>query len=258
MPSARSTSAASGPGSSASGGSSSSASSIGVVVGGLYSLSGGSAWEATARLAPGQAFSPSGSPVFLYLTNPTAINSLATSETTVEQAAAKAGHQPERAARPHLDRGRRTREGTTTQRNAVLVADHRRRTRRRRPRTPRTRSPRSSPTTTTNRYVRQTIEIYQTRKIKNFNQRLVTVQERIDAIDKALAEPGLSLDEQPPAHDPARPGAGGSGPDDRLADDGAAAADPGPGRLADADRPGGAGDADVGALAQHARSSSAR
>src|SRR4051812_6050964 len=60
---------------------------IGVVAGGLYSLSGGSAWEATARLAPGQAFSPSGSPVFLYLTNPTAINSIATSAATVEQAA---------------------------------------------------------------------------------------------------------------------------------------------------------------------------
>ena len=71
-PSARSTSAASGPGSAASGGSSPSGVVAGIVVGGLYSLSGGSPYEATARIAPGQAFNPAGSPVFTYLTNPTA------------------------------------------------------------------------------------------------------------------------------------------------------------------------------------------
>src|SRR5215472_16205451 len=65
---------------------------IGAIVGALYSVSGGSLYEATARIAPGQAFNPSGSsPVLTYLTNQNAINEIATSATTLEEAAAAAG-----------------------------------------------------------------------------------------------------------------------------------------------------------------------
>src|SRR6187549_626400 len=60
----------------------------GIVLGALFSLSGGSLYEATARIAPGQAFNPSGtSPVLTYLTNANAINEIATSATTLDQAA---------------------------------------------------------------------------------------------------------------------------------------------------------------------------
>src|SRR5215212_6464056 len=63
----------------------------GIVLGALYSVSGGSVYEATARIAPGQAFNPGGSsPVLTYLTNPVAINEIATSETTLREAARKA------------------------------------------------------------------------------------------------------------------------------------------------------------------------
>src|SRR5581483_10534943 len=42
----------------------------GVVVGALYSLSGGSVWEASVLVAPGQPFTPSGSPVLSYQSSP--------------------------------------------------------------------------------------------------------------------------------------------------------------------------------------------
>src|SRR4051812_43740240 len=64
----------------------------GVIIGAVYSLSGGSTFNATAYIAPGQAFNPSGSsPVLTYLTNQTAINTLATSAAAIEYAANKAG-----------------------------------------------------------------------------------------------------------------------------------------------------------------------
>jgi capsular polysaccharide biosynthesis protein len=166
----------------------------GIVVGALWSLAGGSAWEATARLAPGQAFSPSGSPVFLYLTNPTAINSIATSPATIEQAAVKAGI-PASALRGHISTDAVNSEGTTTQRNAVLVLVTVRQNKKKKAEDAANAVARVVAETTTNRYVRQTIQIYKTR-IRNFNQRLTTIKERIDAINEALAQPGLSLDER--------------------------------------------------------------
>src|SRR4051794_3900106 len=64
----------------------------GAIVGAFFALSGANVYEATARIAPGQAFNPSGnSAVLTYLTNQHAVNEIATSETTLEEAAAKAG-----------------------------------------------------------------------------------------------------------------------------------------------------------------------
>src|SRR6201987_415251 len=63
---------------------------VGAVIGGVYSLSGGSPRNATAFIAPGQAFNPSGnSPVLTYPTSQAAINKLATSAAAVEYAAAR-------------------------------------------------------------------------------------------------------------------------------------------------------------------------
>src|SRR5438034_11433446 len=63
----------------------------GVVVGALLSLAGGSVYHASVLLAPGQAFCPNGAPVLNYLSSPRGINDLVTSETTIGEAAAKAG-----------------------------------------------------------------------------------------------------------------------------------------------------------------------
>jgi capsular polysaccharide biosynthesis protein len=62
----------------------------GVVVGGLYSLSGGSVYQATVLLAPSQAFSPNGSPVLSYTSSPRSINTIATQESTLLDAAKEA------------------------------------------------------------------------------------------------------------------------------------------------------------------------
>src|SRR5690242_5281313 len=65
----------------------------GAVIGALYSLSGGSVWQASVLIAPGQPFSPSGSPVLSYQSSPRAIDVLVTSESALERAAATA-HMP--------------------------------------------------------------------------------------------------------------------------------------------------------------------
>jgi capsular polysaccharide biosynthesis protein len=55
----------------------------GIVVGGLYSLSGGSIYQASVLLAPSQAFSPNGSPVLSYQSSPRNINVLASDPRTL-------------------------------------------------------------------------------------------------------------------------------------------------------------------------------
>src|SRR6266704_876673 len=63
----------------------------GIVVGALYSLSGGSVYQASVLLAPGQPFSPQGSPVLSYQSSPRAIEHLVTGESALKRAAKAAG-----------------------------------------------------------------------------------------------------------------------------------------------------------------------
>src|SRR6266404_2785323 len=72
----------------------------GLVVGGLYSLSGGSIYQASVLLATSQPFSPNGSPVLSYQSSPRAINELATDPATLKQVAAQA-HIPVGKLRGH-------------------------------------------------------------------------------------------------------------------------------------------------------------
>jgi hypothetical protein len=167
---------------------------VGIVLGGLYSLSGGNAWEATAKLAPGQAFSPGGnSPVLTYLTNQAAINSIATSPATIEEAAAKAGVTP-RALRGRVSTSAVNSAGTAATRTAVLVDITVRLNKKKKAEDAANAVAEVVRRTTTSRYVNQSIAIYATR-INNYNARLRTLQQRIDLLDKALAQPGLSLNE---------------------------------------------------------------
>src|SRR5690242_5547555 len=73
----------------------------GIVIGAIYSLAGGSVWQASVLLAPGQAFSPNGSPVLVYQSSPRNINNIATSESALERAA-RAAHIPVAALRGHV------------------------------------------------------------------------------------------------------------------------------------------------------------
>jgi uncharacterized protein involved in exopolysaccharide biosynthesis len=73
----------------------------GAVVGALYSLSGGSLWEASVILVPSQAFSPSGAPVLSYQSSPRAIDALAKQESMLEQVA-KVSHISVAELRNHV------------------------------------------------------------------------------------------------------------------------------------------------------------
>lgn len=64
---------------------------VGAIIGGLYSLSGGSVWEASVLIAPGQPFSPQGSPVLSYTSSPRGIEQVVTSENALKRAAKAAG-----------------------------------------------------------------------------------------------------------------------------------------------------------------------
>src|SRR5579884_1972384 len=72
-----------------------------VVVGGLVALSGGSVYEASALVAPGQAFSANGSPVLTYQSSPRGIQAIVTGESAIERAAA-AAHMPVSELRGHV------------------------------------------------------------------------------------------------------------------------------------------------------------
>jgi capsular polysaccharide biosynthesis protein len=73
----------------------------GIVAGALFSLSGGNVWEASVLVAPGQPFTPSGSPVLSYQSSPRSIEVLVTSESALKRAAA-AAHVPVAKIRGHV------------------------------------------------------------------------------------------------------------------------------------------------------------
>ena len=60
---------------------------VGVVAGLILSLSGGSVYQASVLISPGQAFSQSGAPILTYQSSPRGINALLTSESVLKEAA---------------------------------------------------------------------------------------------------------------------------------------------------------------------------
>jgi capsular polysaccharide biosynthesis protein len=93
----------------------------GIVVGAILSLSGGSVFQASVLIAPGQAFSPNGAPVLNYLSSPRGINDLVTSESTLKAAAERA-HVSVTKLRGHVSTQTvLTGAGNVASRGAVLV-----------------------------------------------------------------------------------------------------------------------------------------
>src|SRR5438093_5536440 len=93
----------------------------GVVLGALYSLSGGSVYQASVLIAPGQAFSPNGAPILNYLSSPLGINDLVTGEATLKEAARRAG-VPVSKLRGHVStQSVLTGAGSAASRGTVLV-----------------------------------------------------------------------------------------------------------------------------------------
>jgi uncharacterized protein involved in exopolysaccharide biosynthesis len=166
----------------------------GAIVGALFSLSGASTYEATARIAPGQAFNPGGSTAVLtYLSNRTAVNEIATSEATLDEAAAKLGI-PVTQLRGRVSTAAVIEGGGSTG-HAVLIDITAQLKKKKLAEDAANEIARIVQRATTSKYVRQSLTIYGTR-INSFNTRLRTLQDRIDVLDKALRQPGLTLNER--------------------------------------------------------------
>lgn len=164
---------------------------IGALVGGVYSLSGGSSYVASATIARGQAFSPSGSSLVQgYVTSPRQLQNLVTAPVNLQKVAAQIG-LPWTALRGHVNASTITSEGTasTTNTNSTIVLI-----------TVTLKKPRKAEDAanalarvikeqTTTRYVRQSIKAYQT-KLDNYAARIVALRREIASLNSVLAKPG--------------------------------------------------------------------
>lgn len=94
---------------------------IGLVIGGLYSLSGGSTYEASVTIQPAQPFSPAGQPVLNYTSSPLAIQVLVNSNAALKYVASKA-HMSEGELRGHVSTASiSTGAGPVATRGTVLI-----------------------------------------------------------------------------------------------------------------------------------------
>jgi uncharacterized protein involved in exopolysaccharide biosynthesis len=166
---------------------------IGAILGGIYSLSGGSSYTATALIARGQAYNPAGSaPVLSYLSSPTAIQEYATSEPALRYAAAKAGISPGQL-RGHVSTSTIGQTGAQQQNtNSTLVQISVALNKPKRAEEAADALADLMQKYTTSNYVSQSIAIYKVR-LNNFETRLKTLQARISGDQTALkASSGLA------------------------------------------------------------------
>jgi uncharacterized protein involved in exopolysaccharide biosynthesis len=170
----------------------------GVVVGGLYSLSGGSTYDASALIARGQAFNPSGTTAVLsYLSSPEAIQSYATSPAAVAYAAGKAGMSPSEL-RGHIATSTLGTTGTASQQNtnSVLVQITVHLNRAKRAEDAANALATYIKNVTTSRYVTQSLHQY-TVKLDNYDARIKTLLPKIAALNQELStDKSLSLTER--------------------------------------------------------------
>lgn len=94
---------------------------LGLVVGGLYSLSGSSSYVATVTIQPAQPFNSAGNPVLNYTSSPLAIDLLVTSAAAVGRAAAVAHMTPGELSGHISTASISTVAGPVTSRGTVLI-----------------------------------------------------------------------------------------------------------------------------------------
>jgi hypothetical protein len=170
----------------------------GIVVGALYGLSGGSAFNATALVVPGQAFGPNGNAVQTYLTSASAINTLATSNTTLTEAAAKAGigigQLRGHVSTAPIDLTTGATSSATSSRAAVLVQISVQLPKKKKAEDVANAIAEIVQRDGTSPYVVASINIINS-ELANFKARLVTEKVRVAAANAAVKQPGLSLTE---------------------------------------------------------------
>jgi capsular polysaccharide biosynthesis protein len=164
----------------------------GVVVGAVYSLSGGSVWQASVLIAPGQPFTPSGSPVLSYQSSPRSIEVLVTSESALKRAAA-AAHVPVGKLRGHVStQSVSTGLGSAASRGSNLIRI-----------TVQLSKPRHAEDVanalgniviadTTSPYVKKSIATYLSKE-KRYNAQLTSLTRVIDSYNKALSTKSLGF-----------------------------------------------------------------
>lgn len=159
---------------------------IGVLIGAVYSLSGGSTYNATALIARGQAFAPNGNSVLTYITSPGAIETFVTSEPVLREAAAKVGMSPGQL-RGHISTSTVAQNGQSAQQNtnSILVEITVSLARPKKAEDAANALAQIVKQRTTPVYVKESIGIYQQR-LRNFQTRLKTLQVLIDALNKTI------------------------------------------------------------------------
>jgi len=163
----------------------------GIVIGALYSLSGGSVWQASALIAPGQPFSPSGSPVLSYTSSPRGIEEVVTSEAALKRAA-RAAAIPVGSLRGHVSTQTVSTgaSSSTASRGATLIRI-----------TVQLHKPKHAEDAAnalanvvkadTSPYVRQSIGAY-AQKITNYQAQLDMPGRSMNVLNDELSKPGLS------------------------------------------------------------------
>jgi len=162
----------------------------GAVVGAIVSLSGGSVYQASVLISPGQAFSPSGAPVLNYLSSPLGISAIVNHPAVLAAAAAKA-HIPVSELRGNVDTvSVATGAGTAAARGSVLIRI-----------TVQLQQPKPAElaadalgqsviTETTSTYVRDSIKVLQV-SIAGYNTLLASLATQIQILNKEIEVPGL-------------------------------------------------------------------
>jgi hypothetical protein len=161
---------------------------IGVAIGAVYSLSGGSSWVATALIARGQAFTPSGNGTVLsYLSSPAAVEQYATSPQAIAYAAAKAGLTPGELE-GHISTSTIGRNGLAqADTNSILVQISVQLKKAKKAELAANALARLIRRQTTTPYVLQSISIFHTR-LANYRARLKTLQTRITSLNRTLTD----------------------------------------------------------------------
>ena len=158
----------------------------GVVAGALFSLSSGSIYEASVLIAPGQAFSPNGSPVLVYQSSPRNINDIATSESALREAARKAHVAVSELRGKVTTQSLSTGLGSSTSRGSSLIRITVRQHKPRRAEEAANALGQVLIRDTTSDYVRSSIRTYQS-KIASYQRQLGSLSRVIDQYNKTLS-----------------------------------------------------------------------
>jgi uncharacterized protein involved in exopolysaccharide biosynthesis len=162
----------------------------GALIGGIFSLGDSGVYRASVLLAPGQAYTPSGSPTLSWLSSPRNINEVVNSEAALKEAAAAAGIPVAQLRGNVTTEEIETGVGAQAIRSAVLIRVTVQLNRARKAELAANALGDVVVDRTTSEYVRRAIGTYQ-RQLQAYDRQLVSLEKRIANLTGALDEPGL-------------------------------------------------------------------